>query len=75
MTAVVRHACASAHAAERLRRAVAADTPDYVALAVEGPELVVRLRAASAASARATLEDLMACLAAAERTLATSPAA
>jgi hypothetical protein len=35
---------------------------------VEGSELVVRLTASSAASARATLEDLLACLKAAERT-------
>ncbi len=64
---VVRRSCASAAEADRLRAAVAADNPPYVRVAVEGTELVVRVRASSAASARATLEDLLACLSAAER--------
>jgi hypothetical protein len=34
---------------------------------VEGTDLVVRVTSASASSARATLEDLLACLSAAER--------
>ena len=68
MTAVVRRRCASAAEAERLRGAVAADNPAYVSVAGEGSELVVRLTAPSAASARATLDDLLACLGAAERT-------
>ena len=54
MTAVVRRRCASAAEADRLRAAVAADNPAYVDVGVEGNELVVRLTATSAASARAT---------------------
>ena len=68
MTVSVRRSCASPELAERLRAAVAADTPEYVEVAVRGTELEIRLRAASAASARATLEDLLACLKAAEAT-------
>ncbi|MGA9840155.1 MAG: KEOPS complex subunit Pcc1 [Thermoplasmata archaeon] len=64
---VVRRSCASADAAQRLRAAVVADTPPFVRLEVEGTSLVVRVASPSAASARATLEDLLACLSAAER--------
>jgi hypothetical protein len=66
VTVTVRRACVSAAFAERLRAAVAADTPDYVAVTVAGSELRIRLTAPTAASARATLEDLLACLKAAE---------
>jgi hypothetical protein len=38
-----------------------------VHLATEGPRFIVTLEATSAASARATLDDLLACLRAAER--------
>jgi len=69
VTAVVRRTCATPADAERLRAAVVADNPEYVGVEVDGTDLVVRLVAPSAASARATLEDLMACLAAAERTM------
>ena len=65
----MRHTCASAAEARALLDSVRADTPDYVRLSAEGTELRVRLTARSAASARATLEDLFACLRAAERTL------
>jgi hypothetical protein len=67
VTAVVRRTCASRAEAERLRAAVAADNPPFVHVDVEGADLVVQLTAASAASARASLEDLLACLGAAER--------
>jgi hypothetical protein len=50
-----------------LRRALAVDSPEFVRLTVEGADLVLATTAASAASARATLEDLIACLQAAER--------
>jgi hypothetical protein len=53
--------------AQRLRAAVAADNPSFVGIDVEGNDLVVRVRSDSPASARATLEDLLACLGAAER--------
>jgi len=66
VTVVVRRACANRTLAERLRAAVAADNPAYVAVTVEGTDLEIRLTSASAASARATLEDLLACLKAAE---------
>ncbi len=68
MTVVVRRACASPAEADRLRRAVAADNPAQVRVTVEGSDLVVRVAAAPAASVRATLDDLLSCLAAAERT-------
>ncbi len=67
MTVTVRRACASPEAAEALRRAVAADTPEFVSLATDGATLTISLTARTPASARATLEDLMACLAAADR--------
>jgi hypothetical protein len=46
---------------------VAVDNPPFVQIDIEGTSLVVRVAASSAASARATLEDLLACLGAAER--------
>ena len=67
MTAEVRRACASPAEAERFRAAVEADNPEFVHVTVEGSDLVVRVAASSAASARATLDDLLACLGAAER--------
>jgi hypothetical protein len=51
-----------------LRRALLADSPEYVQLAVEGSDLVIRTRAPSARTVRATFEDLLACIQAAERT-------
>ncbi|MGP8072841.1 MAG: KEOPS complex subunit Pcc1 [Thermoplasmata archaeon] len=54
--------------AERLRRALAVDSPEYVTLAVEGRDLVLGTAATSASRARATMEDLIACLQVAERT-------
>lgn len=64
----MRRTCASAAEARRLRAAVAADNPPFVRVEVEGTALVIRVTAASPESARATLEDLLACLSAAERT-------
>jgi hypothetical protein len=69
----VRRACASAAEAERLRAAVAADDPAFVVVSVEGTTLVARVTAGSARSARATLDDLLACLGAAERAATRSP--
>jgi len=48
--------------------ALRADNPSFVSVEADGREIEVRLTARSAASARATLEDLLACLRAAERT-------
>jgi hypothetical protein len=67
VTALVRRRCASRSAAERLRDAVSADNPEYVRVEVEGTDLVVRVTATSPASARTTLDDVLACLSAAER--------
>jgi len=66
---VVRRRCADRAEATALRTAVVADNPPYVTVEVENAELVIRLSATSAASARSTLEDLLACLKAAERTM------
>ena len=44
------------------------DNPPFVSVETQGNDIEVRLTATSAASARATLEDLLACLRAAERT-------
>jgi hypothetical protein len=66
----LRAACPSAAAARALRDAVAADTPTFVRLAVRGAALEIQLRAPSAASARATVDDLLACLKTAEALLA-----
>lgn len=63
----LRAACDRPAAARALRDAVGADTPEFVHLAVRGSDLEVRLTAATAASARATLDDLLACLKAAEQ--------
>ena len=67
MTVVVRRSCRSPRVARALLDAVRADTPEFVSLRVDGSRLVVRVTAPSAASARATLDDLLACLGAAER--------
>ncbi|MCI4343847.1 MAG: hypothetical protein L3J92_07055 [Thermoplasmata archaeon] len=65
---VARRPCADPESAERLRRALVADTPSYVHLEVEGSDLVVRTSATSARTVRATFEDLLACVQVAERT-------
>lgn len=48
--------------------ALRADNPSFVSVEADGSEIEIRLSATSAASARATLEDLLSCLRAAERT-------
>ena len=68
----MRRSFATPAQARVLRDAVAADTPDFVRLSVEGSALEIRLSARSAESARATLEDLFACLKVAERTASAS---
>lgn len=50
-----------------MRRALAPDEPENLRSRVEGDTLVLELSAPSARSARATLEDLLPCVAAAER--------
>jgi len=48
--------------------AVRADNPAFVSVEANGRDIEVSLSASSAASARATLDDLLACVRAAERT-------
>ncbi len=67
MTVSVRRECATPAGAAALLRAVAADTPEFVTLRIDGNALTIELTARTPGSARATLEDLMACLAAADR--------
>jgi hypothetical protein len=69
VTVTVRRTCRSTAEARALLESVRADTPGFVELGVDGASLTIRLVAPSAASARATLEDLVACLQAAERTV------
>ncbi|MGI0053507.1 MAG: KEOPS complex subunit Pcc1 [Thermoplasmata archaeon] len=65
----------SAAEAERIRRSLESDRPAYLATRRVGATLRIELQAEGAASARATLDDLIACLGAAERTGGlTSPA-
>jgi len=54
--------------AQRIVDALRADNPSFVEVEAQGNSIEIRLSAASAASARTTLEDLLACLRAAERT-------
>ena len=56
--------------AGRIVEALRADNPPFVTVEATGSDIEVRLTASSAASARTTLEDLLACLRAAEHTLA-----
>jgi len=69
----IRRRCASPAEAERLRAAIVADNPSHVRAEVVGVELVVSVAPASAASARATVDDLLACLGAAERAVGPGP--
>jgi hypothetical protein len=55
--------------ADRILRALAADQPDFVVAEHEGPLLRLRMAGTTARSARATLEDLVACLQSAEKAL------
>jgi len=55
--------------------AVRADNPSFVSVESNGNAVEIRLTANSAASARATLEDLLACLRAAEKTAGESSVA
>ena len=70
MTVEIRRTWPSADIAARISRAVAVDNPEYVEVRAQGAELIVRVRSSSAASARASVDDLLACLRAAEETVA-----
>jgi len=56
--------------ARRVVDALHADNPAFVFVEAVGSDIEIRLTARSASSARTTLEDLLACLRAAERTAA-----
>jgi len=73
VTVELKRTCRSPAEARALLAAVKADTPGFVRLDVDGAVLLVGVAARSAASARATLEDLLACLRAAERSLEAAP--
>jgi hypothetical protein len=66
VTVVVRRRCADPDEARRLAAAVAADNPPHVVAAADGALLELRVAPASAASVRATLDDLLSGIAAAE---------
>lgn len=66
MTVELRREWPSAEVAERIARAVAADNPEYVEARAQGRTLHLRVRSTSAASARASVDDLLACVRAAE---------
>lgn len=68
MTVRLRRACGSPEVAARLVAAVSADNPAFVTVRAVGSDLEVELTSRSAASARATLDDLLACLQVAEKT-------
>jgi hypothetical protein len=64
----LRRSYGSAREAETMRAALSADQGAFVRAKRAGRTLTFRVLAEAPASARATLEDLLACLAAAERT-------
>ena len=57
----------SAEEAERLARALAPDQGEFVRCERRGAALAFEIEAESPATARATVEDLLACLGSAER--------
>jgi hypothetical protein len=67
VTVTVARSYPSAAVARRIADAVSADNPPFVRVEATGADLTIRLEARSAGSARATLDDLLACLQAAER--------
>lgn len=73
MTVHVRYRSASAEEARALVDALGADNPPYVTVSVDGAEITLRVTARSAASARTTLDDLLAGLSVAERTRRAAP--
>jgi hypothetical protein len=70
VTVEIRRTWPSADIAARIAKVVAVDNPEYVEVRAQGAELIVRVRSTSAASARASVDDLLACLHVAEATVA-----
>jgi Transcription factor Pcc1 len=75
VTVLLERSYPTAAVARRLLRALEPDRPEFLRAELAGATVRFHLRAASAASARATLDDLLACLAAAERASGLTPAA
>ncbi len=67
MTVEIERRYPSAAVAERILRALAADQPAFVTSERSGTLVRFRVSEGSAQSLRATLEDLLACVQAAER--------
>jgi hypothetical protein len=67
VTVALRRPYASSEVARRIAAALGADNPAFVRVRVEGSALAIELTVPSPGSARATLDDLLACLQAAER--------
>jgi hypothetical protein len=64
---ILRRAYPSVEIADRIRRALEPDAPPNLTSRVEENVLILELTAPSAASARATMEDLLPCVSTAER--------
>ncbi len=69
MIVELRRAWPSPEIAARIAQAVTADNPEYVEARAEGRELLLRVRSRSPASARVSVDDLLACVRVAEQTL------
>lgn len=69
MTVTARREYPDATMAEQVARAIAADNPPHVHAERSGSTLELRWSGPTAASVRATSEDLFACIRAAEQTL------
>ncbi|MCI4368159.1 MAG: hypothetical protein L3K09_01155 [Thermoplasmata archaeon] len=74
MTVHLERSYATEKAAHALVSALAADQPDYVRAKATGCVVRIEVAGATASSVRATLDDLLSCLVAAERTLGVTPA-
>jgi hypothetical protein len=68
VTVEIERRYASPAVAERIVRALAADQPEFVATERTGATVRFRIAEGSPQSLRATLEDLLICVQAAERT-------
>lgn len=69
----LRRAYPSARVAAQLRAAITVDGGDGLTIGLRGPTLTMRLVSTEPATARATLDDLLACLGAAERAAGVTP--
>lgn len=65
--------CQSESDAQRLARALFPDNGDFVHTSVKGRELTIQVEGRSAREVQRSLDDLLACLSAAEKSLAIGP--